>query len=221
MEHRRHPLRFAGFSLITLLAVSHAAESQGRIKKLVEAAKAANQNTAELAVPLVTPTGVSSLDDVFADYAVLVTTPIKKLVVSDGSSLTTWYSLNIQQVVSRPPQDTSSEVHSIPQELLPVNPGTVLVPIDGGELLEDGVLVKQQSMFAMSPGDRYLLILNMEDGGRVGSLAADEASILKIDNGFHLSTAHNNHPLIQEIARRHNMDLKALSIDPRRRFAEP
>jgi hypothetical protein len=205
---------------ICLAALSCSAwAEEGRISRLVRAAKARNESSIVLAAPIGVPTGIGTLDQVFGDYSILIAHPVKKTVVVDRDNITTWYEFVAEDTVTRQPRIGLETWSTIPVEFMSPRRNTVLVPELGGQADVDSVTVNEPSLFSFELGQRYLLIVYLEHEGRVGSLAADQGSAFMIDKSSHLLTKYTAHPIAQELQSFHRSSLDSLMMDGRRRTA--
>jgi hypothetical protein len=205
--------------LSLLLSPAYLAQDQqgSRINQLVRKAHENHQTSAELSPPTVFPTGLSSLDDVFADYALIVGTPVRSVSVVESDSIMTWYIFRKDSVINYPDVDPDDRTWAIPSTIGNIPSDSILVPVDGGTVMVDGVHLTQASRFTFTSNKKYLLVLHIENGGKVGSLAADEASAFLVAPNNRLGNSHQNHPLVQEIENVYSADLGRLSSDPRKR----
>ena len=130
--------------------------------------------------------GVSDLNAATSQYSVFVGELVATNTVWDetGDSITTWYKFrNTERLTQRthvacahctPP--------NLPSSLLPLQEGELLVPLPGGSVLIDNVVVEQvlSDFTAMVPGQNYLLFLNFDDANKVGTLSIGPSGALLV-----------------------------------------
>jgi hypothetical protein len=93
-------------ALVIALLFAPAATSQseqGRIAIGVKSAKSRGENKVELLAPIVLPTGVSTVDAVFDDYAVIIAEAVAKRVLADADNISTWYKLRTVEILAPQP----------------------------------------------------------------------------------------------------------------------
>jgi hypothetical protein len=151
---------------------------------------------------------------VHAEEAVSVPSP-------DRRSISTWYKFTVLRDVSRAPLPARAidqpPDKEIPQQLLPVLPNQILVPMVGGVVTIDGVQVRfgdVRQLFV--PTKDYLIVVEPAASSEVMVLpAGGEMAFAVADDGDTLSPLGplQNAHIQDEIQRRYHNSLRALSQD--------
>jgi len=169
------------------------------------AAKAAGQTEATFPSRGVTYPVVSrGLNRALSDFTVIVGTPsTKQTVIKDGSSLATWYSIKIKQVIVEHPckmcalLTTAGLPPSLqPNKLLPVPPQSMLLIRRGGTTNIDGVNVTEteKGLAELTLGKEYLFVVDKASSG-IARLVLNDAGLFVVgENGETLTpiTGTNN-----------------------------
>ena len=98
--------------------------------------------------------------------------------------------------------------------LLPLATDEVLVGVDGGSIVSDGVTVLQHSPFdpRLQLNRQYVLIVYLEGSGAIAGLAAlnDGVFELQSDGSTMVPIGHKNYPLAKDIYVRTGNNLEFL-----------
>lgn len=170
------PLRICGvlcFFLVSQSASTAQTPDNERpadnIQRMVQHAKATGKASVAIAEAAFLPTGVSTVEEVAADYSVLVASPLRHTTLQNGISLTTWYKFRItDRVLMQKSISKESLPPDVPAELMPVASNEIVVPASGGQIELDGIVVKQLNAFHLSftEGSSYVLVLLLECSGK-------------------------------------------------------
>lgn len=120
---------------------------------------------------------VSSLDEAFSRYTVLVAQPVlTRSYVIDDLSVVTWTKMSVSETLSQKPiyQCSNCDPLSLPDppaDLLPLNSNEILVYRAGGTVVVDGVTftVDVEQFPPFNLGQNYLLFLNEDTSKSVAT----------------------------------------------------
>ena len=112
------------------------------------------------------------------------------------------------------PSEPSLEQFGPSAALLPLATDEVLVGVDGGSIVSDGVTVLQHSPFdpRLQLNRQYVLIVYLEGSGAIAGLAAlnDGVFELQSDGSTMVPIGHKNYPLVKDIYVRTGNNLEFL-----------
>jgi hypothetical protein len=142
---------------------------------LAKQARSEGKTSIVVPPPIETFLASTGLDDFVDDSMVVTAAIVSSRTLPSGSysdRLTTWYTLRILSVIAGGRATTQSPAGSVPQSLLPLPPGELLIAVPGGRLSIDGVDIISDTVLSrqLAVGHTYLLFL--EDRGMGISAAA-------------------------------------------------
>ncbi len=113
-----------------------------------------------------------NLRDALAHYSVLLVRPVERRTYEAESGLRSWYRLQVVETLSVRPRVRSawdSDGDGPPADMLPIGEDELLIPVRGGTMFINGVIVSHQasSDLNFAPGQTYLLFLNLDAESRV------------------------------------------------------
>jgi hypothetical protein len=187
---------------------------------VVRQAKAEGRTEAKLPTPVITPTGVQTIDDVVRNYSVLRVVVIDKVTGDDKTDIQTWYKLKIVETIH--PQLSISEESlppGVPTRLLPVNASETIYVMTGGESAIDGVTVVQhpaEKGLALQNNKEYVGIFFLEYGGRLATPAAASAAIFEVQNDDLKPQGDEDNELVKNIRFLFKSRLSSLRSEVRR-----
>jgi hypothetical protein len=204
---------------------------KGRVREAVLEAKASRRSQIEIVPPQITPPSVDNLFTIGERYSVIVVQPLQiaTSVTTDGSVIMSWYKLKISDVLTKQPTVPSKpliEQFGPPAILLPLGADEVLVGVDGGSIVSEGVTVLQHSPFdfRLQLNRQYVLTVYLEASGAIATLASmsDGAFELQPDGSIR-PLGHKDHPLVKDIYVRTGNRLEFLreALKEQRRAANP
>jgi hypothetical protein len=194
-------------------------ELKGWLRELVLKAKASGRSQIEIPAPQITPPFVDNLFTVGEQYTVIIGQPtqIVTSVAANRRVITTWYKLKVSEVVTKQPtvpSEPSLEQFGLSAALLPLATDEVLVGVDGGSIVSDGVTVLQHSPYdpRLQLNRQYVLTVYLEGSGAIASLAAlnDGVFELQSDGSTMVPIGHKNYPLVKDIYIRTGNNLEFL-----------
>ena len=152
------------------------AQERAHIPSIYDIAKQArSEGKTSIVVPPPIETFLAStgLDDFVGDSMVVSAAIVSSKTFPSGfysDRLTTWYTVRILSVVAGDRALTQPPAGAVPESLLPLPPGELLVGVSGGRLTLEGVEIISDSVLSrqLAVGRTYLLFL--EDRG-MGSAA--------------------------------------------------
>jgi hypothetical protein len=200
-------------------------EKEGRLHNLVKSAREHGEAKVVLPTVLILPTGLSSVEEIFDDYSLVVAKLVDAVttVDSSGDKIITWHKVRVSDWLARQ-KATSGDSYdgNIPQQLLPLSQDELIFYTDGGTLEIDGVTVEQGSPQSshLRPDTPYLFILFLENPPGIASLAAEANGVFAISSEGTFSTLGNpEHDLVKDMRQRYGERLDFLREDTRRRTA--
>jgi len=206
-----------------LTAAPQDLEREGRIALEVKSAKSHDQNNVELLAPIGMPTGISTVDDVFNHYSVVVAELVSKRVGADADDVNTWHKFRISELLAEQPNNPlEAFTDRVPLDLLPLQAEELLIVRHGGKIVVDGVTVTETSRDDLSfdTAHRYVLFLYFESSSKIASLAADRASAFLITaEGELAALTKRPHPLFKDIQVQYNNRLDWLRDDAKARMS--
>jgi len=191
----------------------------GRLREAVLEAKASGRSQIVLPAPQILPPFVDNLFTVREQYTVIVGQPLQIVtsVAADGNVITTWYKLKVIEVVTKQPtvaSETSLEQFGPPRALLPLGTDEVLVGVDGGSIISDGVTILQHPPFEfrVQLNRRYVFTVYLEASGAIASLAALNNGVfeLQADGSTIVPMGRKEYPLVKDIYVRTGNNLEFL-----------
>jgi hypothetical protein len=194
-------------------------ELNGWLRELVLEAKASGRSQIEIPAPQITPPFVDNLFTVGERYTVIVGQP-SQIVISVAANrreITTWYKLKVSEVVTKQPtvpSEPSLEQFGPLAALLPLATDEVLVGVDGGSIVSDGVTVLQHSPYdpRLQLNRQYVLTVYLEGSGAIAGLAALNNGVFELqsDGSTMVPIGNKNYPLVKDIYVRTGNNLEFL-----------
>ena len=120
---------------------------------------------------------VGDLNAATSDYSLFVGELVATRTVWDeaSDSIETWYKFKTTERLTQRTYSvcTHCSPPTPPSDLLPLQQGEFLVPLTGGSVLIDNVVVETilADFTVMVPGQKYLLFLNFNGANNIGNLA--------------------------------------------------
>lgn len=156
-----------------------------RLDAYVQEARSKGQTELIIPSPMVEyVTNVKSLHEALQYYTMVVATPVKKLTIAkEDGELRTWYTFDINESLTPKkynPCDDCAPPGLLPRELLPLDPGQVLVAERGGSVTVDGVQLSMKPEFNFTLNERYLLFLEENESGVFARIMVGPDAIFKI-----------------------------------------
>jgi hypothetical protein len=153
------------------------------------------------------------MDRLLSSYSVILVDPIaERGYLSDQQTLQSWYKFKIVDTIIQSAPRRSFAERQIPPDVLPVNLDELMVPLEGGTIVVDGVEVTQrdQSLPRIDKSKRYLLLVSFDPTSRIAELALGGQSILPVNSDNSLNSDSDKHLLQQTIKKFHNGSLDQL-----------
>jgi hypothetical protein len=206
MVHQRRSICGLFLSLIVIAKSLPGDErdSSRRFYEAVKTAKAAGQSKIDLAPATPVLTNLPDLRTAAASYTVVLGTPQRVLVAPSSHGLTTWYQVSIEEEISRQKDvDPIDPTIVIPKDIESPKSNVIYIPTSGGQLTAGGVTVSQLNYegIRLRPYQKYLFILWLLDGGKVGGLAAGAGGVFNVNADDSLTPLLKNKvtPLANEL----------------------
>ena len=208
----------------SLLFISYAAgqnsatdDQKGRVREAVLEAKASGRSQIEIPPIQITPPSVDNLFEVGERYTIIVGQPVQiaTFVAADGY-IETWYKFKISEVLTKQPAVRNQpllEQTGLPAALFPLGADEVLVGVQGGSIVSEGITVHQSAPFAfrLQSNRQYVLVVYLEASGKIASLAAMNNAAFELQSdGSILPMGHKDHPLVKDIYVRSGNSLEFL-----------
>lgn len=121
--------------------------------------------------------GVDDLNEATSEYSLFVGELVATSTVWDeaSDSIETWYKFTTNERLTQRAYSACMYCSppTLPSSLLPLQQGEFLVPLSGGSVMIDNVVVEQvlPNFTAMVTGQKYLLFLNFNESNKVGNLS--------------------------------------------------
>jgi hypothetical protein len=185
------PLLALGLALVLPCnrAGCQSGESKGRppdiVDQAVAAAKMRGSQVAVVPRLLVTlPPPVHSIDDVLGRSSIVTGTVESCTVENEVFTLGTWCRFRITETLSQE-RKTVADGPKPSQSLGSLPPGRIWLALNGGEMVIDGITVRQENTprVRLQVGGKYLLVVILETGGTVGVLSAMEDGVFELRAG--------------------------------------
>jgi hypothetical protein len=197
------------FSLLVVTAFNAQTQSSplshakpGVIARAVAEAKATGAPEIEIGQPIRLPTGVQRMDDVVQEYSVIKGEPMSFSTIStDANILTSWYVFHISDVLIRQ-REAGTEIFAPDSVTARLSSDMVAVPVIGGQVTIDGIVVKQRMTAPFQLGHSYFLLLLFDSTGRGAVLAAQEDGIFEIAADRTLRPLKSHNKLAEDIDKR-------------------
>jgi hypothetical protein len=152
------------------------------------------------------------MDRLLSSHSVILAEMVEvRSYLTDSQSLRSWYKFKIvDSLIQSPPQRSFAE-RQIPTDLI-VNTDELLVPLEGGRIVVDGVEVTQrdQSRPRIEKSKRYLLLVSFDPASRIAEPSLGGQSILAVNSDNSLNSNLDTHLLQQTIKRFHYGSLDQL-----------
>jgi hypothetical protein len=160
-----------------------APEHSSFLRRVASEAKARGETKVVwTAIPL--PTGISNLDQILAHYSVVVAELVEARNSEFGDQITTWYRFRVDEVLHEQPEiDDDNLPPGVPAGLQAPGKDEILIASHSGTVVIDGVTIIQNSLhdIAFQLSHKYLLFVLLTSGGKLGQLAAMDASVYSIN----------------------------------------
>ncbi|MEW6211946.1 MAG: hypothetical protein AB1631_26560 [Acidobacteriota bacterium] len=131
------------------LAELNVAKDRGSINWYIRKAKLLGEKRVALPAFTGIPADIQSLDEAMTRFRVVLAEPTEKYTHMAGEwTLLTWYKFKVLEDLSSNSFEQCAGCGSsadVPDDLLPLNPDEIIVPISGGVLTVDGILLTQPS----------------------------------------------------------------------------
>jgi hypothetical protein len=176
----------------------------GRITRAVLAAK--QQGLTEVSLPAlsVMKMDVNTLERA-AKYSIFLAHPVSTAVTASAHSMTTWYTLQTDEILIKKKADAVNHDSTPPLPLESLAAGQLLLPISGGQAVVDGIVVRLAPDFGLRlrMGKKYVFVLDLKKGGRIGQLVAQDDGIFELSqDGFSIKSLRRSGPLGQDVQAR-------------------
>jgi hypothetical protein len=198
------------------------------IQSRAAAAKAAGKTEVSFPAPGVSyPFVPAGLVHASSEFSVVVGIPVaKQTVVENDTSISTWYSIEIEQTISNRPCKMCSllTLEGLPKSLqpsslLPIPAHSMLLIRRGGTITADGVAVTETEggLSALTTGKKYLFVVDKSPKGMV-RLVLNDAGIFAVgDDGDTLTPiTPASHPPVS-----HPSSTKVTSLKELRQSVQP
>jgi hypothetical protein len=186
MKIQKHRIRVAFAVGVALLAPVGYGQNLGVIDQAVADAKAKGAKTATIPRWGTTPEPWPDTVDVFLNkYTFVLAEPVAVTVTRDQYRITTWTRLHVLETLY-PQKNVAAVGIVIPESIAPPAPDEVILHTDGGEMVVNGVTVRQEGGPQLKKGMEYMLVLQLQSNGKVAVPAAGEAGVFEAEAGAQL-----------------------------------
>ena len=181
MEYRNVLSFLAALLIPAQLGLSQGLKPPSPLRQDVANAKAHGLTAFSIIPPAKMATGVDSVSSFVNQYAVVVVEPVSRAVIESATELITWYSLKLDELVSSQSKIPDDFPLGVPPVELLKDESRIFLPMDGGTMIIDGISVSERGV-DLTLGSRYLMILYLTSGGKVGQLAAGSSAVFELDS---------------------------------------
>lgn len=164
--------------------------------------------------------GTLGLDPAVSNYTVIAATPISKnSYVLDPYSIGTWYKFQVNETLAQKPLSQCAGCPPIPDapaDMLPLNPGEILVLQPGGSQVVNGITINigVSDFPEFTLNQKYLLFINLDAARNVGSVELGPTGVYMIDASGNLSPVFQadpgENPIADDLAARYGSNLSQL-----------
>ena len=177
---------------------------KGRIVLAVAAAKKEGRTEVSLPALGVMRTGVDSMEVVRDKYSVFLAEPVSTAVTATNNSITTWYTLAIDEVLLRQPADSLGKDYSELPALVPSpTSNQMLLPFGGGQVVVDGITIREEpAVGVLQLGKKYVFVLHLQRTTAIAELAAQADGIFELSSdGLSIRSLRPSSRLAQDVQR--------------------
>jgi hypothetical protein len=159
----------------TRTAAQQPTAPEGSIRWSAQQARAAGQNEVDV-ITAVSYHGPADISEAISSDSILVGQLVNSATSWDETtgSITTWYKFSVLESLAQRPYNPCAEctTPSVPAALLPLSAGQIVVPLSGGSVLMDDVVVEEivSGFSGFVQGQNYLLFLNLDPSTNIGQL---------------------------------------------------
>jgi hypothetical protein len=187
----------------------------------IESARAQGKKEVILPSGIAMPHPELSLEELLREYSLLKVKVVDKETKIDepGADISTWYKLEIVETLHRQ-EKTQSKIqeklgdapllNETPSRLLPLLPSESLLVVQGGAITVDDMTVVRKvssNQVIYIPKEEYLIVGNLEFGGKLFTPASGAAGVFQVKNNNLKSFGPERHRLVREIKDRYGDDL--------------
>jgi hypothetical protein len=151
-------------------------------------------------------TGVDSMKMVQDNYSVFLAEAVSATVSATASSITTWYTLNVEEILVRqPPDKLGQDYAELPPAIQPLvsslASNNLLVPFSGGQAVIDGVTVRDEpTLGQLRLNKKYIFVLFLQRSVRVAELAAQADGVFELSSdNLSMKSLRPSSPLAQDV----------------------
>lgn len=159
----------------TKTAAQQPTAPEGSVRWHAQQARAAGQNEVAV-ITEVSYHGPADLSEAISTDTVIVGQLVNSATSWDETtgSITTWYKFSVLESLVQRPYNACAEctTPTVPTALLPLSAGQIVVPLSGGSVVMDDVVVEEivSGLSGFVQSQNYLLFLNLDPSTNIGQL---------------------------------------------------